>query len=243
MAKVITQETFDDVVKENIIEFAMTTQDAKSETIEQFEAQGINLANIIKDLTINEETGVPVINEAIDQLKAHISGTSEITEAFLLNCLQLLKSECDKTVPHRVLAATNGASAVLLTILEKELDSSDSTNFEVIYKINIYLVIIFIFQSLCLIQQILTNALLAIISLITKQPDVFDAETLVVSIKIFEKQQASDNLIVHVLRLLSKACVMHEINRQNIMNADIMIYLKPLVESDNLEVRTYLKQK
>lgn len=39
MAKVITQETFDEVVKENIVEFSMTVDEAKVETIEQFEAQ------------------------------------------------------------------------------------------------------------------------------------------------------------------------------------------------------------
>lgn len=39
MAKVISQETFDDVVKENVVEFAMTPDEAKEETIKQFEAQ------------------------------------------------------------------------------------------------------------------------------------------------------------------------------------------------------------
>lgn len=39
MAKVISQDTFDDVVKENIIEFSMSVDDAKEETIKQFEAQ------------------------------------------------------------------------------------------------------------------------------------------------------------------------------------------------------------
>lgn len=38
-AKVISQETFDDVVKENIIEFSMDPEEAKQETIKQFEAQ------------------------------------------------------------------------------------------------------------------------------------------------------------------------------------------------------------
>lgn len=39
MAKVITQETFDDVVKENIVEFSMDPNDAQEESIKQFEAQ------------------------------------------------------------------------------------------------------------------------------------------------------------------------------------------------------------
>lgn len=39
MAKVISQETFDDVVKENIVDFSMSPDEAKEETIKQFEAQ------------------------------------------------------------------------------------------------------------------------------------------------------------------------------------------------------------
>lgn len=39
MAKVISQDTFDDVVKENIVEFEMSPDEAKEETIKQFEAQ------------------------------------------------------------------------------------------------------------------------------------------------------------------------------------------------------------
>lgn len=121
MAKIISQETFNDVVKENIVEFSMTSSDAKEETIKQFEAQGINLANIIKDLSLNEETGKPCLNEAVDQLKDHISGTSVLDTEQLLNCLSLLETECTKSIPHRVLAGSIGTLEVLLLIVEKAL--------------------------------------------------------------------------------------------------------------------------
>lgn len=39
MAKVISQETFDSTVQENILEFEMSVEDSKRETIEQFEKQ------------------------------------------------------------------------------------------------------------------------------------------------------------------------------------------------------------
>lgn len=42
MAKVISQTTFDDVVQENVVEFAMSPAEAKEETIKQFEAQVCN---------------------------------------------------------------------------------------------------------------------------------------------------------------------------------------------------------
>uniref|UniRef100_T1GU33 Uncharacterized protein n=1 Tax=Megaselia scalaris TaxID=36166 RepID=T1GU33_MEGSC len=63
MVKTIYQEDFDYVLKENIVDFSMSPVEAKKETIKQFEAQGINLDNIIKSLQINEETGRPFITE------------------------------------------------------------------------------------------------------------------------------------------------------------------------------------
>lgn len=86
--------------------------------------------------------------------------------------------------------------------------------------------------------QILFKSLKAFNSLVNKQPDVFDAETLVIVIKILESQ--TDNPVrCSVLRLLAKACVMHEINRQNIVNADIVKYLKPLLSDESSEVSVW----
>lgn len=39
MVRVINQQTFDDVVKENVEEFEMTVEEAITEAIQQFEAQ------------------------------------------------------------------------------------------------------------------------------------------------------------------------------------------------------------
>lgn len=117
MAKIITQETFDDVVKENIVEFSMGTAEAKDETIKQFEAQGINLANIIKDLSLNEETGQPLLNEAIDSLREHISGAKCLSDESLIAKLDVLVTECSQSVPHRVLASKVGCCEVLQSII------------------------------------------------------------------------------------------------------------------------------
>lgn len=39
MAKVITQATFDDVVKENMVEFELSAEEAVNDTVEQFQSQ------------------------------------------------------------------------------------------------------------------------------------------------------------------------------------------------------------
>lgn len=102
MAKVISQETFDDVVKENIVEFSMDINEAKDETVKQFEAQGINLANIVKDLKINEDSGRPVLNETIEKLKTLPIDSSNNDE--LVQLLDILASECQTSVAHRVVS-------------------------------------------------------------------------------------------------------------------------------------------
>lgn len=105
MAKVISQETFDDVVRENVIEFEMSVAEAKDESVKQFEAQGINLANIIKDLTINEETGKPVLNETIDKLKTAAANENDNVDFDELSkLLDTLAKECSSSVPHRVVS-------------------------------------------------------------------------------------------------------------------------------------------
>lgn len=98
MAKVITQETFDEVVKENIIEFSMTVDEAKIETIEQFEAQGINLGNIITDLNLNAETGEPIIVECIQKLEKHSKEEIQLKDDHLIECLNALTKECEKVI-------------------------------------------------------------------------------------------------------------------------------------------------
>lgn len=213
MAKVITQQTYDDVVKENIVEFSMDPDEARQETVEQFEAQGINLANIIKDLSINEVTGLPVIGEAIEQLRLHQSGETILSSDILIAALASLRSECDKSVPHRVLAANSGCLPILLLIADKHLVVADQAN-----------------------TVILESVLRTIISLINKQPDIFNPDTLIVAIKVLESHPDSDGPTCLVLRMLAKACVMHEINRQNIVNANIIKYLKPLVHRESPEV-------
>lgn len=105
MAKIIQQETFDDAVRENVIEFEMSVQEAKDETVQQFEAQGINLANIIKDLKIDEKTGKPLLNETIDQLKVILSG-GDLSSSELVKLLETLGNECETSIPHRVVSVS-----------------------------------------------------------------------------------------------------------------------------------------
>lgn len=121
MAKVISQDTYDDVIKENIVEFSMSVDESREETNKQFEAQGINLSNIIKDLAINETTGEPILNETITNLKNHVDKSKVLDQTELEVQLEILTKEISKSVPHRVRAAKNNTQEYLLKLIEAEL--------------------------------------------------------------------------------------------------------------------------
>lgn len=121
MAKVISQDTYDEVIKENIVEFSMSVDESREETIKQFEAQGINLSNIIKDLSINETTGEPILNETINNLKNHVEKSKILDQTELEKQLEVLTKEICKSVPHRVRAAKNNTQDYLLQLIEAEI--------------------------------------------------------------------------------------------------------------------------
>lgn len=78
-------------------------------------------------------------------------------------------------------------------------------------------------------------------ALLKQQPDIFNAETLMVAIKILDTQ-TDVQLKCDVLQLIIKACIMHETNRQNIMNVGIMTHLQPLLSYDQDFVIKYVCQ-
>lgn len=54
MVRVINQETFDDVVKENIEEFEMTVEEAVQEAVQQFEAQVVYSGFVMLELNVHK---------------------------------------------------------------------------------------------------------------------------------------------------------------------------------------------
>lgn len=54
MVRVINQETFDDVVKENIEEFEMTVEEAVQEAVQQFEAQVVYSGFVMLELNFHK---------------------------------------------------------------------------------------------------------------------------------------------------------------------------------------------
>ena len=61
-----------------------------------FRFQGVNLANIIKDLTLNEETGEPILIESIEKLKGHADGSASLNDDEFERVIADITQECDK---------------------------------------------------------------------------------------------------------------------------------------------------
>jgi len=91
MVRVITQETFDLVVTENMEEFGMDRAEAVKDAKEQFEQQGVSLVNIVVS-----EQGSQVVVEAVKAL------FGEEKEENLSESLTTIMNCCDgeKTVTH-----------------------------------------------------------------------------------------------------------------------------------------------
>lgn len=209
MAKVITQETFDDVVKENIIEFSMSVEESRTETVQQFEAQGINLANIIQDLNVNPETGVPLLNEAVDYLRSTELASAANKEQ-ICGHLATVVAECKLSVPHRVLAAKLGAYELIVGTLEKET---------------------------ALDKEVLAKLVAAANAIINKQPDVFSSKSLEVALRLLQSESGDSAVTCDLLRWLQKACILHEMNRQTIMDdGRVVKQFKRLIENSDSEV-------
>ena len=113
MVKVITQETFDAVVKENVEEFGMEMAEAVKDAKEQFEKQGCNLGNIVLS-----EKGSKVVVTAVQELFKDISVEEQ------MKCLKTIQDSCRNDLAQRVLATNNGAYSVLIKLI-KSTDSDE----------------------------------------------------------------------------------------------------------------------
>jgi len=112
MVRVITQTTFDDVVKENMQEFDMEYAEAVREAKEQFEQQGVNLSNIV----ISEKGSQGVI-EALGNLKP------ENTKEEKIENLHKIADFCKEDLAQRVMATDNGAYSFLTRLLRSTEDA------------------------------------------------------------------------------------------------------------------------
>ncbi|XP_028030623.1 armadillo repeat-containing protein 6 homolog [Bombyx mandarina] len=207
MVRVITQETYDEVVKENMEEFEMSPQEAINEAIAQFEAQGVDLSNIIKDLFLSSEED-HLVTTTVSKLKELNSRDYDCEELF--KYLDVLKTECTKDIARRVRAGKDGAYKVLIDLLQskqevfaQELSDKDA--------------------------KFIINVLNTLIALMDTQPDLLDAKGIDL-IKTILDNVENDDILVGTLKWASTCCIKHEMNRQRLFAKNITENLKLLIK-------------
>jgi len=117
MVKVISQETFDAVVKENMEDLGMDKVEAIKEAKEQFQAQGVDLANIVfsGDNDQKEQEQQHAVLLALEKLRVadNVGDSADV-----------LRSRLAEGLAERVLATKAGAYEHLVKrFLETEDDA------------------------------------------------------------------------------------------------------------------------
>lgn len=208
MVRVITQETYDEIVKENIDEFDMTPEEAIKEAVAQFEAQGVDLSNIIKDLSLGSGDNHLVV-DTVTKLKA-LCAEEKYDENAVLQEVELLKLECQKGIAHRVRAGKEGAYKILLDLLYSK------------------------YSKLCLeLSERDTKFIISVLNTLTAlmemQPDLLENKGVDLIKNILDNVENEDILIA-TLRWTTTCCIKHEMNRQKIFAKNIAENLKLLLK-------------
>ncbi|XP_046751880.1 armadillo repeat-containing protein 6 homolog [Diprion similis] len=201
MVRVITQETYDEVVKENIEEFSMSPEEAIDDAVKQFEAQGIDLSNVIKDLVISNDS--ETIQTCLNVLTARSKSNNKDDCTDIQDSLQKLQTEFNKDMARRMLAAKHGAYCTLIDLIEESKDN----------------------------DTILIPALKTITSLMTGYPDLLDDKGIALQIELLDCQR-DISTVQAVLRWIRECCIKHEMNRQNIFQANVLDKLKQLLDRE-----------
>ncbi|XP_026316194.1 armadillo repeat-containing protein 6 homolog isoform X2 [Hyposmocoma kahamanoa] len=208
MVRVITQDTYDEVVKENMEEFDMSAEEAIKEAIAQFEAQGVDLSNIMKDLCLGSGDD-RLVSTTVAQLK-ELNKSDEDDE--ILKHLDILKAECNKDIAHRVRAGKDGVYKILIDLLEARYKQYHKDN-----EVD---------------KRIVVETLNCLTALMDTQPDLLDDHGIDLIMRILEETK-NEEVLIATLQWVTNCCIKHEINRQRLFAKNIAARLKILLSSKN----------
>ncbi|XP_073705398.1 armadillo repeat-containing protein 6 isoform X2 [Garra rufa] len=191
----ITQETFDEVVRENIEEFDMDESEALKEAIEQFESQGVDLSNIVKAVpkVSSEENAEDQTHEVLQALESLKTAVASSSGSFLED-LRVFTQQCSLGFPQRYLAAQKEAYPTILACCQRAAEEKEA----------------------------LSVALAALSVLTDGQPDLLDVEGREFLIGTLTVQQADAALTCLCIRVVRHCCLKHENNRQALVKAGVL---------------------
>mmetsp|Transcript_7728 Transcript_7728/g.14032 ORF Transcript_7728/g.14032 Transcript_7728/m.14032 type:complete len:495 (-) Transcript_7728:742-2226(-) len=195
---VITQETFDEAVRENEVEFGMSRDEAIQDAIEQFQKSGVqNFDHLNLDINQNSEESIenPILS-VIQNMKS----VSDYTEHSVCQQLEFLLEELPEDRPGNIsFAGSHGLVKVLVECIENNLTEPSN-------------------NQIVLSAKILTN-------LCTKNPsnrlimesDITAIATLMEALKrVYECDASSAESVVELIRCLRANARCSEKNKVSI---------------------------
>jgi len=119
VAKTISQETFDEVVQENVEEFDMTVEEAFKDAVEQFHNQGVYLDSLSTTVELKDSSAkIKILFQQFDELlKDPAVGNETIGTS-----MQELLSQVSRSHPERVGAGKDGAVGAASYVCKKYMD-------------------------------------------------------------------------------------------------------------------------
>ncbi|NXD14217.1 ARMC6 protein, partial [Nothocercus nigrocapillus] len=194
-SKQIAQETFDDAVQENITEFEMDPEEAVREAVQQFEAQGVDLSNIVKAVRQStSENGREQKHEILLILDALRRSVADSNLAEMAEQLGLFMELCKEQLAFRYLAAQHGAYSVVLPAFQ--LASGD--------------------------RNLTLKVFYALSAVLDGQPDLLDSAGQDLLLQTLKEQAEDAEMVLAVMRCVRHACLKHEQNRQDLVKGGVL---------------------
>ncbi|KGL77309.1 Armadillo repeat-containing protein 6 [Tinamus guttatus] len=194
-SKQIAQETFDDAVQENITEFEMDPEEAVREAVQQFEAQGVDLSNIVKAVRQpTSENGQEQKHEILLILDALRRSVADSDLAEMAEQLGLFTEQCKEQLAFRCLAAQHGAYSVVFPAFQ--LASGD--------------------------RNLTLKAFCALSAILDGQPDLLDSAGQDLLLQALKEHAEDAEMVLAALRCVRHACLKHEQNRQDLVKGGVL---------------------
>ena len=133
-SKKVSQQTFDDIVKENMVEFDMEQKEAIEDAVKQMTSQNVNLSDIDLSGGVGREEVVDCVSTIVNLSHSFATTTkneklSSKTTMIMIENLTKLISLCNESTNemskrNTVIVRTNGGLNALLDLLIPQIDKN-----------------------------------------------------------------------------------------------------------------------
>ncbi|NWH62849.1 ARMC6 protein, partial [Geococcyx californianus] len=210
-SKQIAQETFDEAVQENIVEFEMDPEEAVREAVQQFESQGVDLSNIVKAVRQPaSENGQKQKHAILLTLDSLSRAVADADLAEMAEQLVVFTDQCKEQLAFRYLAGQNGAYSVVFSACQ--LVSGD--------------------------RDLMLKAFHTLSAVLDGQPDLLDSAGQDLLLQTLKEYREDAEMTLAGIRCIRHACLKHEQNRQDFVKGGVLPLLTGAIvqHGDNADV-------